>query len=158
MFAPHHRQTADELLRVCRPGGTLTMINWTPDGFIGQMFRTMAPYAPPPPPGALPAPLWGSEDHVRDLFGDRVEDLSLRRATIAYPPQFATAADLRDYYKANYGPTIAVYRANAGDPERVAALDADLEAFLAGTDQRTPGAASGVWRAEYLLVVARRSR
>jgi hypothetical protein len=52
MFAPHHQATADELIRVCRPDGTIGMINWTPEGFIGNLFKTMKPYAPPPPPGA----------------------------------------------------------------------------------------------------------
>jgi SAM-dependent methyltransferase len=67
MFAPHHQATADELVRVVRPGGTIGMINWTPEGFIGNLFGTMKPYAPPPPPGASPAPLWGNEDHVRTV-------------------------------------------------------------------------------------------
>ena len=82
MFAPHHQATADELIRVVRPGGTIGMINWTPQGFIGQLFATMKPYAPPPPPGASPAPLWGNEAHVRDLFGERVTGLSTRRQTV----------------------------------------------------------------------------
>ena len=56
MFAPHHQAAADELVRVVRPGGTIAMINWTPEGFIGNLFATMKPYAPPPPPGAVPAP------------------------------------------------------------------------------------------------------
>jgi SAM-dependent methyltransferase len=72
MFAPHHRRVADELVRVCRPGGTISLLSWTPEGMIGALFRTMAPYAPPPPPGAQSPPLWGSEDHLRELFGDRV--------------------------------------------------------------------------------------
>lgn len=72
MFAPHHQQTAYELLRVCRPGGTVGMLNWTPEGFIGGLFATMGPYTPPPPPGAQPPPLWGSEQHVRELFGTGV--------------------------------------------------------------------------------------
>src|SRR4051794_15238343 len=71
MFAPHHQAAADELVRICRPGGTIGVLSWTPEGFIGQMFATMKPYAPPPPPGASPAPLWGRADHVRALFGDR---------------------------------------------------------------------------------------
>ena len=58
MFAPHHQAVADELLRVTRPGGTIAMINWTPEGFIGNLFKTMSPYAPPPPPGATPPPRW----------------------------------------------------------------------------------------------------
>ena len=70
MFAPHHRRAADELLRVCRPGGKIGVLSWTPTGFIGEMFKTMKPYAPPPPPGSQPAPLWGDENHVRDLLGD----------------------------------------------------------------------------------------
>ena len=73
MFAPHHQDVADELVRVCRPGGTIGLLSWTPEGMIGALFRTMGPFAPPPPPGAQPPPLWGSEEHVRELFGDRVE-------------------------------------------------------------------------------------
>ena len=72
MFAPYHQDVADELVRVCRPGGTIGMLNWTPEGMIGALFRTMGPFAPAPPPGAQSPPLWGSEDHMRELFGDRV--------------------------------------------------------------------------------------
>lgn len=66
MFAPHHQASADELARVCRPGGTIGLLSWTPAGFVGQMFATMKPYVPPPA-GVQPPPLWGSEDHVPDL-------------------------------------------------------------------------------------------
>ena len=79
MFAPHHQEVADELVRVCKPGGTIGLLSWTPEGMIGALFRTMGPYAPPPPPGAQPPPLWGSEDHLRELFGDRVEWNTLER-------------------------------------------------------------------------------
>jgi len=65
MFAPHHQDVADELVRVCRPGGTIGLLSWTPEGMIGALFRTMGPFAPPPPPGAQPPPLWGSEAHVQ---------------------------------------------------------------------------------------------
>src|ERR687897_307712 len=75
MFAPHHQQAADELVRVARPGGTIGVLSWTPEGFIGQMFATMKPYAPAPPPGAQPPPRWGDEAHVRELLGDRVTDV-----------------------------------------------------------------------------------
>ena len=64
MFAPHHQAAADELVRVCRPGGTIGLLSWTPEGMIGALFRTMGPFAPPPPPGAQPPPLWGSEEHL----------------------------------------------------------------------------------------------
>src|SRR3954451_11970192 len=63
MFAPHHQAAADELLRVCRPGGTIALASWTPEGFIGQLFAAMKPFVPPPPPGAQPPPLWGREEH-----------------------------------------------------------------------------------------------
>ncbi len=149
MFAPHHQQAADELVRVCRPGGTIGVLSWTPEGFIGQMFAVMKPYAPPPPPGASPAPLWGRADHVRTLFGDRVTDLVAHQQTLQVD-HFADGAAFRDFFKANYGPTIAVYRFIADDPAKVAALDADLAAlgdrFLH----------DGVIGWEYLLVTARR--
>ena len=117
MFAPHHQAAADELVRVCRPGGTIGVLSWTPEGFIGQMFATMKPYAPPPPPGASPAPLWGHVDHVRELFGDRVTDLVAHQQNLRVD-RFAAGAEFRDFFKTNYGPTIAVYRFIADDPER----------------------------------------
>ena len=115
MFAPRHQTVADELVRVCRPGGTIGMINWTPEGFIGNLFRTMAPYAPPPPPGATPPPRWGDEQHVKELFGDRVTGLDMRRQQTVMD-HCADPAEFREYWKRNYGPTIAVYRFNAPDP------------------------------------------
>ena len=73
---------ADELVRVCRPGGTIGLLSWTPEGFIGQMFAAMKPYAPPPPPGAQPPPLWGREHHVRSLLADRVTGITAQRGTV----------------------------------------------------------------------------
>jgi hypothetical protein len=134
MFAPHHQVAADELLRVCRPGARIGLVSWTPEGFIGQMFATMKSYAPAPPPGVQPPPLWGSEEHVRTLFGDRVEDVVATRRQLTVD---------------RYGPTIAVYKANADDPERCASLDRDLDA-----PAERFGGASMEW--EYLLLTARR--
>lgn len=153
MFAPHHQAAADELLRVCRPGGTIGLIAWTPAGFIGQMFATMKPYAPPPPPGASPAPLWGSADHVRALFGDRVSEVTTEMRTLPVS-NFGTPEAFRDYFKASYGPTIAVYAANAHDPERLAALDRDLADFARRFDR---GGDRSVFDWEYLLLTARRA-
>jgi ubiquinone/menaquinone biosynthesis C-methylase UbiE len=150
MFAPHHQATADELVRVVRPGGTIGMINWTPEGFIGNLFATMKPYAPPPPPGASPPPLWGSEEHVRKLFGDRVADLSVRRQTVLMDHS-ANPVEFREYWKRNYGPTIAVYRFNETQPERVAELDRDFLAFLTAWNQATE-AGRTAYDAEYLVV------
>jgi SAM-dependent methyltransferase len=152
MFAPHHQTSADELVRVCRPGGTIGLLSWTPEGFIGQMFATMKPYAPPPPPGAQPPPLWGHEDHVRTLLGDEVTDVAARRQSLTVD-HFGAPEAFRDYFKARYGPTIAVYRSIAGDPERVAALDGEL-ADLAQRHDR--GAGSTVMDWEYLLLTAQK--
>ncbi len=151
MFAPHHQAAAGELIRVCRPGGTFGLLSWTPDGFIGQMFAAMKPYAPPPPPGAQPPPLWGSEQHVRRLFGDRITGISARRGTVRVD-LFARAADFRDYFKARYGPTIAVYRSIA-DPSRTEALDQAL-ADLAHRHDHGTGTTVMDW--EYLLLTGRK--
>jgi ubiquinone/menaquinone biosynthesis C-methylase UbiE len=150
MFAPHHQRAADELVRVCRPGGTIGVLSWTPEGFIGQVFAVMKPFAPPPPPGASPAPLWGRADHVRDLFGDRVTDLVARQRMLPVD-RFTSGPEFRAFMKSHYGPTIAVYRSIADDAAKVAALDADLDAL--GERFLHDGAMD--W--EYLLVTAVRA-
>ncbi|GAA1512320.1 class I SAM-dependent methyltransferase [Dactylosporangium maewongense] len=149
MFAPHHQVCADEIVRVLRPGGTIGLINWTPQGFIGQMFATMKPYAPPPPPGAQPPPLWGDEAHVRALFGDRVTDVVAQRRMLPVTV-FPTAEAFLEFFKRTYGPTIAVYAANSGDPAALAALD---EALLDLARRHDLGGGAMEW--EYLLVTAR---
>jgi ubiquinone/menaquinone biosynthesis C-methylase UbiE len=153
MFAPHHQTSADEIVRVCRPGGTIGLLSWTPEGFIGQMFATMKPYAPPPPPGAQPPPLWGMQAHVRELFGDRVTDVVARKQSVRID-RFATPADLRDYFKERYGPTISVYKAIADEPDRVASLDRDLVALV---ERFRQGAGAVVLDGEYLLLTCRRA-
>ena len=150
MFAPHHQRSADELVRVCRQGGTIGLLNWTPTGFIGQMFATMKPYAPPPPAGASPPPLWGDEDHVRKLLGDRVTDIDARRQKVRIG-RFGSPEAFRDYFKSNYGPTIAVYRNLGFDTERVAALDEDLVDLARRFTEE-----DGTMCWEYLLLTARR--
>ncbi len=149
MFAPRHQTVADELIRVTRPGGTIGMINWTPQGFIGNLFATMGPYAPPPPPGATPPPRWGDEEHVRALFGDRVTGLDMRRQSVRMD-HHTDPTEFREYWKRNYGPTIAVYKFNADRPERVADLDRDFLKFLTAWSDGTG------WEAEYLLVTAQK--
>jgi SAM-dependent methyltransferase len=153
MFAPHHQQAADELVRVCRPGGRIGLISWTPQGFVGELFRTMKPYAPPPPPGAQPAPLWGDEDHVRALLGDRVTDVVAKRQTLT-SDLFASPEAWKDYWKTVYGPTIAVYRYVGDNPQDVAALDADLTALATRYDRGTGSTTVMDW--EYLLFTARK--
>lgn len=151
MFVPHHQQAADELVRVCRPGGTIALLSWTPEGFIGELFATMKPYLPAPPPGVQPAPLWGSPDHVEALLGTRVGELSMRRETL-HVSRFGDGAEFRDFFKTLYGPTIAAYRAIADRPEKTAALDAELAEL---GDRHLRGSSVMPW--EYLLVTARRT-
>ncbi|MFM9373338.1 class I SAM-dependent methyltransferase [Streptomyces sp. Da 82-17] len=153
MFAPHHGAAADEAVRVCRPGGTIGLISWTPEGFIGEMFATMKPYAPAPPPGAQPPPLWGRAEHVRELLGDRVTDFAAQTRTLRVD-LFARPADFREFFKTNYGPTIAVYRNIGDDQDRAAALDDALDA-LARRHLDAAGPAGMEW--EYLLVTARKA-
>lgn len=152
MFAPRHQRCADELLRVCRPGGTIGLISWTPEGFIGEMFTLMRPYSPPPPPGAQPPPLWGSEEHLLGLLGSRVAQVTTSRKTVTVD-RFATPEQFRDYFKERYGPTIAAYRAIGDDADRVAALDREL-VELARRHDRGDGATVMDW--EYLLATARK--
>ena len=150
MFAPHHQAAADELVRICRPGGRIGLISWTPEGFIGQMFATMKPFVPAPPPGVQPPPLWGRADHVRELLGDRVTDLDARQQNIRIT-NFESGAEFRDFFKATYGPTITAYKNIADNPQQVSALDHELAAlgdrFLK----------DGVMEWEYLLVTATRA-
>jgi SAM-dependent methyltransferase len=152
MFAPHHQTCAGELIRVCRPGGTIGLLSWTPEGFIGQMFATMRPYLAPPPPGAQPPPLWGREDYVREVLGDRVTDVTAHRRTVRVD-RFADPQAFRDYFKARYGPVIAAYRGIADDPGRVAGLDRDLTELARRHDR---GVGSTVMDWEYLLLTARK--
>jgi SAM-dependent methyltransferase len=152
MFAPHHQAAADELVRVCRPGGTIGLLSWTPEGMLGALFRTMKPFAAPPPPGVQPPPLWGSEEHLAELFGDRVTFGTLRRDVLEITA-FARARGYGEHFKAYYGPTIAA-RANAarggsgGDFD--AALDAFCDEWNRGTEQRAR------FEKEYLLAVGTR--
>jgi SAM-dependent methyltransferase len=150
MFAPFHERAAGELVRVCKPGGRIGLISWTPEGHIGKLWAAMKPYAPPPPPGAQPPPLWGQEDHVRALLGDRVTDVVTERRMLTVD-RFADGAEFRDYFKTLYGPTIAVYRNIEGDPDRVAALDADIAQV---GDSVLSGSSTMEW--EYLLLTARK--
>ena len=153
MFAPHHQDVADEMVRVCRPGGTIGMLNWTPEGMIGALFRTMGPFAPPPPPGAQPPPLWGGEDHLRELFGDRVGWRMLERELLEITA-FEHPHDYGEHFKARYGPTI-VARANASKAGREAEFDEALDQF---SDEWNCGTADAArFEQEYLLAVGTRA-
>ena len=152
MFAPNHQAVADELVRVCRPGGTIGMLNFTPEGLAAGFFGALAPYAPPPPPGALPPLMWGSEEHVRELLGDGMESLEMTRKE--YVERADSPSGYRDFVKATFGPVIAIYASLAGDPERAVALDGDFLEFVTRANQGSPGGPAEL-HYEYLLVVGR---
>ena len=150
MFAPDHRRVAEELLRVCRPGGTIGLASFTLEGLGGEFFALIAEYAPPPPPGALPPVLWGSEEHVRELFGDRVDALDLIRRT--YVERAATPADYCELFRRTFGPMVAL-RAALGD--RATDLDRDFLELAVRSNRGAPDGPAE-YEYEYLLVVARK--
>ena len=124
MFAPDHHRAAAEMTRVCRPGGRIGMANWTPDGFVGQLFRTVGRHVPPPP--GVQSPLqWGTEAHVRELFpGVRRIEHTPRQFAFRYRSPQHWVQVFRDFY----GPTHAAF--GALDANGQAALEADLLALL----------------------------
>jgi len=152
MFAPHHEAAAAELLRVCRPGGTIGLLSWTPEGMIGGLFRTIGPFAPAPPPGAQPPPLWGGEEHLRELFGDRVEFDRLERDVLEVTA-FDRPIDYAEHFKQRYGPTIAA-QANARRNEREEEFEQALDGYF---EQQNLGSADDArFEMEYLLAVGRK--
>jgi SAM-dependent methyltransferase len=153
MFAPHHEVAASEMARVCKPGGTIALLSWTPEGQIGALFRTMKPFAPPPPPGAQPPPLWGNEEHLDKLFGDRVAWQSHEQATLPLT-QFQHAHDWADHFKSFYGPTISTLnnaRNNGQEDEFNAAFDAFADEWNKGTDEKA------YFEQDYLISIGTRT-
>ena len=150
IFAPDHKAVADELLRVCRPNGTIGMINFTPEGHAADFFGALAPHAPAAPPGAQAPVLWGSEQHVRELFGDHLAALEMKRMTyVECRP--GGPRGYCDFFYETFGPLIAI-RAGAEDPD---ALDRDFLEFATRANQGRPGGPAEI-AYEYLLVVARK--
>jgi SAM-dependent methyltransferase len=151
MFAPRPELVSAELVRVCRPGGRIAMANWTPEGFVGQMFKVTGKHVPPPP--GVPSPLkWGDEESVRERLREGVADLSLTRRMCIFNYPFSPA-EVVEFFRAYYGPTQRAFAAL--DPEGQTALRSDLERLWAEHSQAT-GDATHV-KAEYLEVLATRS-
>ncbi len=149
MFAPDHATSAKEMARVCRSDGRIGLANWTPDGFIGQLFKTLGKHVPPPA-GVQPPPLWGTEGHVRTLFGDRAA------AIVAVPRHFRfryrSAAHFVEVFRTWYGP---VHKAFAAlPPDRQSALESDIAALCDSMNQG--GSAALSIPSEYLEVVVTR--
>ncbi len=148
MFAPRPELVAAELVRVCRPGGRLAMANWTPEGFIGQMFKITGKHVPPPP--AMPSPVkWGDEETVRERLRDGVSDLQLtkRMCPFDYP---VPPAEVVELFRMYYGPTQRAFAAL--DENGQAALRKDLEQLWTEHNQATDNTTYG--EGEYLEVIA----
>jgi SAM-dependent methyltransferase len=148
MYAPEQQRAADELVRVCKRGGRIGLISWTPHGFVGEMQATIRRYLPPTPGGPLLPARWGDEKHVTGLLGDRVVGLRVERRELRVG-HFGRPADFLDYFKARHGPTIAAYRALAERPDHALGLDLELRQ-LAARYATVDGAMA--W--EYLLLTA----
>jgi ubiquinone/menaquinone biosynthesis C-methylase UbiE len=150
MFAPEQERTAKELLRVCRAGGRIGMCNWVPDGPVSDMFKIVAKYAPPPP-GVDPPVLWGTEERVRELFGDGISDLRTER--VVSRQAFRSADHYLDFFRAYFGPIRMAFE-KAG-PERADELAEELRGHL---ERASSGGESAlVLEPEYLRVIATRA-
>jgi ubiquinone/menaquinone biosynthesis C-methylase UbiE len=148
-FAPDHQRAAGELVRVCRPGGKIGVISWTPEGFFGRMLAAIRPYRPSLSPAVAPAALWGREGYVTGLLSNRVRRVAVTRGLLEVT-RFDCAEAAHDYFKNHYGPTIEAY-ANIGH-NRV--LSAELDAQLVELFREY--LTDGVMGWEYLLLTAER--
>jgi ubiquinone/menaquinone biosynthesis C-methylase UbiE len=148
MFAPDHAQAAAELLRVTRPGGTIALASWTPDGFIGELFRTVGAYVPPPA-GVQSPMLWGTESHLRSLFGDGICSLEVEERTFTF--RFASAREFVDFFRTWYGPTLKAFAALEKAARKE--LESDL-IELARRWNRLGGSAATALPATYIEAVA----
>jgi SAM-dependent methyltransferase len=149
MFTPDQERAAAELVRVCKPGGTIGLVNWTPAGFIGQLLRTVGKHVPPPA-GVRPPPQWGTEERLGELLGDAVSRLDIQRRTFVF--RFRSPDDFATFFRDNYGPVHKAFGA-LDEPGRERLYD-DLTA-LAREHDREEGP-SVAMPAEYLEVVATR--
>ena len=133
MFAPRHRQTADEMARVCKPGGTIAVCCWTPEGAVGDLFRATGAYMPPPPDYALPPLLWGTEDHVREMWSSATSfEFERRDATL----EWESVEGFADYFLDRFGPMVT---AKAMLGERFADLRRDAIAVWAERNDADTG-------------------
>jgi ubiquinone/menaquinone biosynthesis C-methylase UbiE len=149
MFAPDHSKSAAELWRVCKRGGRIGLANWTPEGFIGQLFKTLGRHVPPAAGLQSPA-LWGSKSHLSSLFGEAAGEIALTPRLFHF--RYRSAAHFIEVFRTWYGP---VHKAFAALPEAGArALEADLTDLL--NRMNRAGSQSLVVPSEYVEVVVTR--
>ena len=149
MFAPNQEKAAAELLRVVRPGGKIGLANWVPDGYVGDLFRTMGKYVPPPA-GLKPPFRWGTEEGLRELLGEGVSSLQTRRRSFMW--RFASARHHVEFMRSYYGPLQKAF--DTLDEAGQEALEEDLISVV--EHYNCSGDATAVWPADYLEVVATR--
>jgi SAM-dependent methyltransferase len=149
MFAPDHARAAAEILRVCRQGGTIALAGWTPDGFVGDLFRTVGAHVPPPAGVASPM-RWGTEAYLRELFGDGVASLELDERVFTW--RFRTAEDFVEFFRTWYGPTVKAFAAVEGDARE--ALERDLVELARRWDRLGGGSGAIAIPAAYTEAVA----
>ena len=138
MWAPGHHAVAAELVRVCRPGGTIGMVTFAAGGLIEDFLAVLDGYPPPPAPWADPPVRWGDEQYVRSLFGDRIDHLTWSTGT--YLERIPGGpAGYRDFYKQTFGPVVATFDALAGDKVRAAELDDRFLRFAERFNRGRPG-------------------
>ena len=149
MFAPDHARSAAEMARVCRAGGRIGLANWTPEGFIGQLFKVLGKQLPPPA-GVQPPSLWGVEAHRKALFGDKAAKIDVTRKMFQF--RYRSAAHFIDVFRKWYGPVHKAFGALPAD--KAEALSRDLMEILDAANRAGP--ASLIVPGEYLEVVVTR--
>jgi ubiquinone/menaquinone biosynthesis C-methylase UbiE len=142
---PNRQQAANEMIRVCRPGGKIGLANWTPDGFIGRLFKTIGKYVPPAPGVKSPA-LWGTKAHLDALFGAKA---TVAVASRAFAFRYKSPKHWLEIFRTYYGPILKAFAAI--DPEAREALEADLYALL--DEFNLAGDGTLVVPSEYLEIV-----
>ncbi len=150
MFTPNQPQAAAELARVCRSGGKIGLANWTPGGFIGQLFKTLGKHLPPPAGAKSPA-LWGTREHLAELFGTRAS--SIRAESRDFVFRYRSPDHFIDVFRTYYGPIHKAYAALS--PEAQPAFTEDLRALIASFNRS--GDETVVVPGEYLEIVVTRA-